>query len=60
VGQGVTAVKVGDKVAVEAGVNCGQCRMCNSGRYNLCPQSKPSHCLVPTEAVADVHRPPVK
>ena len=26
----------GDRVAIEPGVPCRQCRLCKSGRYNLC------------------------
>ncbi|GGD80039.1 sorbitol dehydrogenase [Paenibacillus nasutitermitis] len=37
VGTKVTNVKVGDRVAVEPGVPCGQCDYCKGGRYNLCP-----------------------
>ena len=33
----VTKVAVGDRVAVEPGVTCGQCDACKAGRYNLCP-----------------------
>ena len=33
---------VGDRVAIEAGVYCGSCRLCKIGRYNLCPKSIPS------------------
>lgn len=29
-------LKVGDRVAIECGHNCGGCRMCKEGRYNLC------------------------
>ena len=36
VGSGVTHLKVGDRVAVEPGVPCGQCEYCTGGRYNLC------------------------
>ncbi|CAM1510977.1 Fc.00g084900.m01.CDS01 [Cosmosporella sp. VM-42] len=31
-------VKVGDAVAVEVGVPCDKCDLCQSGRYNICPQ----------------------
>lgn len=31
-------LKVGDRVAVEAGVPCGQCEFCRIGRYNACPE----------------------
>jgi L-iditol 2-dehydrogenase len=37
VGKNVSNVTVGDRVAVEPGVTCGQCDYCKSGRYNLCP-----------------------
>ena len=37
VGKNVTNVAVGDRVAVEPGVACGDCDYCRSGRYNLCP-----------------------
>ena len=36
-GKNVSGLKVGDKVAVEPGVPCGNCDFCRSGRYNLCP-----------------------
>ncbi|KQB93201.1 NAD(P)-dependent alcohol dehydrogenase [Geobacillus subterraneus] len=36
VGKRVANVSVGDRVAVEPGVTCGQCEYCKSGRYNLC------------------------
>lgn len=36
-GSGVTKLAVGDKVALEPGITCGQCEFCKSGRYNLCP-----------------------
>ncbi len=37
VGPGVESLKVGDKVALEPGITCGQCEYCKTGRYNLCP-----------------------
>ncbi|NLU52701.1 MAG: NAD(P)-dependent alcohol dehydrogenase [Clostridiaceae bacterium] len=37
VGSKVTSLKVGDKVALEPGVTCGQCEFCKGGKYNLCP-----------------------
>ncbi|UZJ52274.1 hypothetical protein CBS101457_001594 [Exobasidium rhododendri] len=39
IGEGVTNVKVGDRVAIEPGVPCGKatCNMCLTGQYNLCP-----------------------
>ena len=36
VGKLVRKLKVGDKVALEPGVPCGQCEFCKSGKYNLC------------------------
>ena len=36
-GEGVENLKVGDKVALEPGITCGQCEFCKTGRYNLCP-----------------------
>ncbi|XP_067656825.1 sorbitol dehydrogenase-like [Haliotis asinina] len=37
VGEGVTHLKVGDRVATEPGPACYQCKKCKAGRYNLCP-----------------------
>ncbi|MFC5700713.1 NAD(P)-dependent alcohol dehydrogenase [Cohnella faecalis] len=37
IGENVTRVAVGDRVAVEPGVTCGTCSACKAGRYNLCP-----------------------
>ncbi len=36
-GSKVKSLKVGDKVALEPGITCGQCEFCKSGKYNLCP-----------------------
>lgn len=36
-GIGVTDFKVGDRVAVDPSVSCGQCKYCLSKRGNLCP-----------------------
>jgi L-iditol 2-dehydrogenase len=35
-GEGVTSLKIGDRVALEPGVTCGRCEFCRTGRYNLC------------------------
>ncbi len=37
IGSGVQNLKVGDKVALEPGITCGECEFCKTGRYNLCP-----------------------
>lgn len=37
VGEGVTDLKPGDRVALEPGKTCGHCRYCREGQYNLCP-----------------------
>ncbi len=37
IGSEVITLKVGDKVALEPGITCGQCEFCKSGKYNLCP-----------------------
>lgn len=37
VGEGVTNLKVGDRVTIEPGVPCRLCDFCKVGRYNLCP-----------------------
>ncbi|QCC49081.1 alcohol dehydrogenase catalytic domain-containing protein [Halobellus limi] len=36
VGEGVTGVEAGDRVAVYPGRPCGDCRFCDTGRQNLC------------------------
>ena len=36
-GQGVTNLKLGDRVAMEPGTTCGECEYCRTGKYNLCP-----------------------
>lgn len=40
VGEGVTNIKPGDRVALEPGYSCGKCEFCKTGRYNLCPDVK--------------------
>jgi len=37
VGEGVTHLAPGDRVAIEPGVPCRRCKHCRSGKYNLCP-----------------------
>lgn len=36
VGEGVTRIKVGDRVVVEPIYSCGTCEACKQGKYNLC------------------------
>ena len=38
VGDKVSKLKIGDRVAIEPGITCGQCEYCKEGRYNLCPE----------------------
>lgn len=38
VGQGVTSLRVGQRVSIEPGVPCRHCPQCLAGRYNLCPE----------------------
>jgi L-iditol 2-dehydrogenase len=35
-GDGVTSLAAGQRVVLEPSLACGHCRMCRSGRYNLC------------------------
>lgn len=37
VGENVTELSAGDRVALEPGITCGKCSYCTSGQYNLCP-----------------------
>ncbi len=37
IGEGVTSLKPGDRVALEPGITCGTCELCKAGKYNLCP-----------------------
>jgi len=36
IGEGVDSLKVGSRVAVDPSRACGTCKICRSGRYNLC------------------------
>lgn len=40
VGPGVTGFQPGDRVALEVGLSCKQCKLCLAGRYNLCTGMK--------------------
>lgn len=37
IGDAVTSHAVGDRVALEPNITCGDCEFCRSGKYNLCP-----------------------
>ncbi|MFD6276359.1 alcohol dehydrogenase catalytic domain-containing protein [Streptomyces sp. NPDC060209] len=37
VGEGIDASRIGERVAVEPLVPCGECRPCRRGEYNICP-----------------------
>ncbi|KAK4494437.1 hypothetical protein PRZ48_014735 [Zasmidium cellare] len=37
IGDLVTNVKPGDRVAIEPGFPCRRCNLCKSGKYNICP-----------------------
>ncbi len=37
VGEQVTNIQPGDRVAIEPGYTCRRCEFCKSSRYNLCP-----------------------
>ncbi len=39
-GEGVTGLKVGDPVAVEPAVSCGECELCRAGEINICREIK--------------------
>lgn len=39
-GEGVTCVAVGDRVAIEPTNPCGKCEFCRSGHFNVCPNVK--------------------
>jgi L-iditol 2-dehydrogenase len=40
IGQNVTGYQIGERVALEVGVPCDNCRSCQRGRYNLCPKMR--------------------
>ena len=39
-GDSVKQFSVGDRVALEPGIPCGECEFCKSGKYNLCDDVK--------------------
>jgi len=40
IGESVTGYQIGERVALEVGVPCDNCRSCQRGRYNLCPKMR--------------------
>lgn len=40
VGSEVKSLVAGDRVALEPGIGCWQCKPCKEGRYNLCHDMK--------------------
>ncbi len=40
IGEQVTRLKIGDRVALEPGIPCGRCDYCKRGSYNLCPKMR--------------------
>ena len=40
IGEGVSNVEPGQRVAVEPGITCGGCAPCREGRENICPNVK--------------------
>ncbi|KUI55153.1 L-idonate 5-dehydrogenase [Cytospora mali] len=40
VGPQVSGLNIGDRVALEVGIPCGQCGICRKGRYNLCKKMR--------------------
>ena len=40
IGEGVKGFQIGDKVALEPGVPCGECEECRKGIYNMCGNIK--------------------
>ena len=40
VGAGVIGFTAGDRVALEVGIPCEECHLCQNNRYNICPQMR--------------------
>jgi L-iditol 2-dehydrogenase len=40
IGENVNGFQIGERVALEVGVPCDNCRSCQRGRYNLCPEMR--------------------
>jgi 2-desacetyl-2-hydroxyethyl bacteriochlorophyllide A dehydrogenase len=52
-GEGVTSVKVGDRIVVEPTVPCWECKPCRSGAENLCENLQFFGCGYPPGGMAD-------
>jgi L-iditol 2-dehydrogenase len=46
-GQGVSSLKIGDRVAIEPNIPCKDCRFCLSGRGNICENKRVIGLLEP-------------
>jgi len=46
-GEGVTRLKIGDRVVVEPNYSCGTCDFCLGGRGNICPNKKSAGVTLP-------------
>ncbi len=51
VGQGVTALAVGDRVVSSFVSMCGHCRYCSTGRPQLCDQAAKAVCTLPNGGI---------
>jgi len=52
-GEGVTSVKVGDRIVVEPTLPCWECKPCRSGAENLCENLQFFGCGYPQGGMAD-------
>ena len=46
-GPGVEGIAPGDRVTVEPSLDCGECALCRSGRYNICEELRVIGCQMP-------------
>lgn len=40
IGPAVNGFNIGERIALEVGIPCGQCTICRKGRYNLCKKMR--------------------